>query len=463
MRKFDARYRVTVYTQEETIIVEYPLTCKFNITRSTLSESTKATIHLYNLAPSTREKIFQDVFTIDPQKWKYVHVEAGYGGFLSMIFKGRILQAYSRHAGGSIDTITEIQAQALDIFDCPTSHTFKAGTSYKDIYKSLAADFPNCIVSNIGQLEGTIKTDTVFDGNALEEINKLTGGHTFIDNGLINTIMDNECIDVPVPVITESNGLLETPMRRDANLEVKMLFQPDLIIGQLLEIRSSTAPNFNGQYKVMGFTHDCLISKAQAGQRITTVNLWIGPLLPGANIALTGEQVTGSGATSKFNKVKGESVTPVTQNAPSNVREVYQYIQKTGTAPHTKVTNNIWWDEVVKSNSLSYGKPTLSALTNIYYTAQRLQQFKEKYFPGAVITITSGWRSSGYNSTLKNADPNSEHLYGNAIDFYLPGYGLNTVWNAFKGYWAGRKKLYSNYGFIHGDITTSRGVYAKDW
>lgn len=115
IQQFNAKYRVTVYSIEETVIVEYPITCKFTVTRGVLSDSNKATIHLYNLALSTRNKIFQDQFTLDKTKWKYVHLEAGYNDNLSLIFKGRILQAYSFKSGGQTDVITEIQAMALDI------------------------------------------------------------------------------------------------------------------------------------------------------------------------------------------------------------------------------------------------------------------------------------------------------------------------------------------------------------
>ncbi len=56
------------------------------------------------------------------------------------------------------------------------------------------------------------------------------------------------------------------------------------------------------------------------------------------------------------------------------------------------------------------------------------------------ITPTSGWRSRKYNSTLRGADPNSEHIYGNAIDFTPTNKTLGAVWSAFNKYWRGRKK-----------------------
>ena len=329
MRKFQAIYRVTVYTQDETVLVgahietdkngkkqivqdEAKLTCEFSVNRGILSDSSNCTIKLYNLALETREKINMDAFTFDQSKWKYVRLEAGYSGQLCRIFEGRILQAFSAHSGGSPDIVTEIQAQALDILDCQTSHTFEAGTTYKEAVQTIATtDMPNTTIGNVGELNGKFKTPTAVDGNVGDVLSSITGGQAFIDNGMLNVIMSNEVIDVPVPVITDDNGLLETPIRRDANMEVKILFQPDLIVGQLLEIKSAVAPKFNGQFKVVGFTHNCTISGAQAGTRITTVNLYLGPYLPGAQEVVSGQ------TQNNFNKVKGYEVEPVTLQTTS--------------------------------------------------------------------------------------------------------------------------------------------------
>lgn len=306
------RYRVTVISKEtnRTTIVEYPITCQFTVTRGVFAQSQKATIQLYNIGEDKRNEIFQDQFTLDPKKYKYVFLEAGYNGVMPLIFSGRIMQAYSFRSGGQTDVITQIEAVATDIFDYQSSFTFTSGTTFKDALKTMVSDMPNVLVGNTGTLEGQFQTPTTFDGPTIDCLNTLTGGHSFVDNGVLNTLMDNEVIDVPVPVISSNTSLLSTPMRRDANLEVETLFLPDLIAGQLVEVDSSVSPNFNGQFKLVGFTHDCLIGESQAGQRRTRLVLWIGPLLPGANIALTGA-TTGGAAPVSFNKVKGEQVTPV--------------------------------------------------------------------------------------------------------------------------------------------------------
>lgn len=335
MKIFNPLYRITVLTPEGEVEIKLPITCKMSITRSTMSDSTGANIQLYNLAPSTRNKIYQDMYSnFDQEKWKYVIVEAGYGeeSNMSMIFKGRILQAYSKKSGGQTDVITEIQAQALDVFDCNFSQTFAAGTSNKDIMKTIASTMTNCELGNIGNIGGTIQTATTFDGNALDQINILAGGNAFVDNGVINVLLNNECIDVPVPVISDDSVLLETPERRESGLSVKMMFMPNLIVAQLLEIKSNVFSNFNGQYKVMGFTHDLMFSKSQAGTRTTTCDLWVGTQLPNSELSVTGQTteqktdgtVTGGAApvasnSSNFNKVKGEKVTPVNPQ-PANTK-----------------------------------------------------------------------------------------------------------------------------------------------
>lgn len=454
--KFQATYRVTVYTQKETVIVEYPITCKFTVHRGVLSNATTATIQLYNLALSTRNKIFQDAYTnfLGWESFKYVHLEAGYGdkSNMSMIFKGRILNAYSSKAGGQVDIVTTIQAQALDIFDCQTSHQFAAGTSFLDAHNTIASDMPNVTIGNVGGLEGTFQTPTTFDGNAFEQLNKLTGGHSFVDNGVLNTVMDNEVIDVPVPVITDSSGLLETPARHDANLDIKMLFEPSLIIGQLLEIKSTISPNFNGQFKVIGFTHDCLISPTQAGNRITTVNLWIGPFLPSANIAITNNQNK-----SGFKKVNGFKITDMATADPEAVIDVYNFLQKNnGQIPNTQITANISWKDMIgndNSNADRKSECTIGVLSNVYSTASTMQKIINQHFKGKKITVNSGWRSKANNTKCKG-NPKSKHLYGLAMDFTIQGVDTRTVYDIMNSVWPGWVGYYQNgtRPFIHVQI-----------
>lgn len=161
-----------------------------------------------------------------------------------------------------------------------------------------------------------------------------------------------------------------------------------------------------------------------------------------------------------------EKAAPVSQEDSGNgknnnkysIEDVYKYIQENNKAPHWHVTENIYWDEVVKYPSLSYGKPTIEILTNLSKTALKIQDFVDTYYPGSKIQINSGWRSKGYNDTLGNAHPNSEHLFGNAIDFKIIGQDINSVYTNIKQYWKGRHYVHTTYGFIHVDRNRERGI-----
>ena len=55
-----------------------------------------------------------------------------------------------------------------------------------------------------------------------------------------------------------------------------MLFEPRLTLGQIINLQSTTNKQYNGLYKVVGFTHRGTISPAVCGDLRTTVNLFIG-------------------------------------------------------------------------------------------------------------------------------------------------------------------------------------------
>lgn len=457
MVQYQATYRLTVTTYDHVVTIKYPITCKFTVTREVFAQSQKATIQLYNLAPETRNIIFQDMYTnmLTPYAWKFVNLEAGYGDNLSQIFFGRIMQAYPYKSGGQTDVITEIQATALDIFDSTTSHTFSAGTSFKDALKTMASDMKNVIMGNTGALEGTFKTPTTFEGNTLDEINKLTGGHSFVDNGVLNTLMDNEVMDVPVPVISNDTLLYETPRRREANIEIKTRFMPDLLVGQLVEINSSVLTQFNGQFKLVGFTHDCLISPTQAGNKTTQMTLWVGPLLPNADNVITGKTQT-----QVFSKVKGEKIQPVSLTQPADVQGVYDYIQQNnGAIPNTKITKNISWVEMLGHNNTNAERKsevTIGVLSNVYTTAQTLQRFLNIYYPGRSVTITSGWRSTANNRSC-GGHPKSKHLYGLAVDFVVNGVSSSDTIKKLAQSWTGYIQQYPDSNFCHAQLNAGRG------
>lgn len=55
-----------------------------------------------------------------------------------------------------------------------------------------------------------------------------------------------------------------------------MIFEPSIVLGQQLELESQQLPYLNQVYKVLGVSHDGIISGAKSGSMITRLELFVG-------------------------------------------------------------------------------------------------------------------------------------------------------------------------------------------
>lgn len=422
--KFQCHYRLQVSWHEKDKVriatITDPISIYFNVSKSLYQrDAAVSVIKLYNIDPSIRECIYQDKLLIDRENPKLFTLEAGYGDTLTLVTTGRIQQCYSELQG--VDMVTTIEVMDPDILNQFTSVTFQAGTSFKDAYKFLVSQFPTLLSGECGQLEGEFRSPTVFEGNTFWALNKLTGGHTFVDNGKINTLNDNEVLkDLGAYLITSETGLLGTPRRYDTILEVTMLFEPKLKLGQLIEIKSDTQSRFNGQYRVNGITHDCTISGSEGGTRTTTIQIIYLNWLEDSNTATTGStQKVGAVA------VVNNKVQPLNTKVSSSARATYEYVQKNnGKIPNTWVIPNvISWKDMLKHGNKDYeikSDLTLEKTANCEAIANKVFELINKYFTGKKITVNSGFRTVA-NNRREGGVENSQHLYGRAMDFKLAG------------------------------------------
>ena len=234
-------WSLSVTDGENTVTVGYPLTVEFSIERNTFASANTGNFNIYNLAPSTRSAkgglLFQDRFNTANQK--ILTFKAGYNGNLVTCFKGRIQEAYSKRSGTEV--ITSIQCLDLGV---PTDYinvTFEAGTSKQEAYKNIILNLQGLKMGSIGTLEGTYQTPVTFEGKPLRVLNEISGGNTFIDNNIIHTLMPNEALDIGVTILNAETGLINTPQRRNAEIIAEGIFNPNVFVGQLIEVQSQTA------------------------------------------------------------------------------------------------------------------------------------------------------------------------------------------------------------------------------
>jgi len=275
--KFGRRYRITIELEDDkALVIEPPLSIKFNIQRSSMATTNMMTLEIFNLSQTRREEIFQDRFNFLNQK--KIIVEAGYAE-LSTVFVGQIFQASSARAG--TDIITNIVARDGfgDTRNTFTSATFPAGYSLQDLFKKLIGEFPNISEGKIGNIEGTFKRPVTVNGNTFEILNTYSENRTFVDLDEINVMKGEEVIEGNVPSFNTETGLLATPRREGSYMTVTTLFEPAINMSQLIEFNSPILQEFNGQYKVIGVHHSGTISEAVSETCKSTFNLLLGEQL----------------------------------------------------------------------------------------------------------------------------------------------------------------------------------------
>lgn len=434
-------WKITITSGNESIEVGYPLTLNFQITRNTLADSNTASFTILNLSPATRNSkfFFKDIFDIPDVK--AIKFEAGYDGNLTLVFSGLIQQCYSWRAGTNIET--RIDAMEMGFGAVYVEGTYAPNTAKKDVYKDIVAK-SGLKLGALGTLNGVYNQEVSFMGRPIEILNEITGGHTFVDCGVIHTIQDNEAIDYGIDILNAKSGLLGTPKRRNSQLVVESIFNPNLMVGQLLQIESETESRFSGTYKLCGISHSGVISATTGGSRKTEITLLYD------NIQNSNVNVTGNPEGQSFSVVKGETVVSVGASMYGNsVAEVYKYLQShkgdiSGIAGK-KITERISWGEMLRGNTPQEVKKecTEAVLNNCVVIAQRLTDFCNTNFSGRKIQVNSGWRSTTKNLRTEGSADKSQHIYGKAIDCKILGVDMDTMHSKFKVHWKGGVGVYS--------------------
>lgn len=285
--KFNRRYTLKVETQPRLpgsaapgdaffATVSLPLTCEFSVTRNLLSAANTATFRILNLAERSRNKIYKDQYNL--LEFRAIQFWAGYSDQPPMIFNGNVKSAFSFRQSGSTNVVTQIEAYegAYAMTNGFSSRSIAGGQSYAEIIQSLNKDLPFLDSPIIGDIQGKTSRGAVMFGNTWRLIKEYASGNAAIDNNKLLVLNPNEVITGDITIINAQTGLLGSPQRAKATIDVEMLFTPQLKIGQLVKLESEVNRLLNGFYKVVGIQHTGVVSEVTSGRATTNVQLWLG-------------------------------------------------------------------------------------------------------------------------------------------------------------------------------------------
>ena len=262
----------------EEIVISYPLTTNFAISRGVSSQTSTAFLSIFGLAQTTREKLHKDRYNVDD--YIQVEVRAGYDNENSLIFKGNIQECQSYKDSGSTEFRTDIEAYdgGLGVYLGEDNNSFPAGIFDTAVIETLTNNMPEIRVGAISPKyeSSTSLRPRMFSKKTYSNLMMVTSGNMFIDLCRLYAIDNDEVIDGNIDILDLGNTLLGSPRRENGTIKIETIFEPRVIVGQWIEIKSSTLPYLNGTFKILGVSHDGIISGSKCGSMITSIDLFIG-------------------------------------------------------------------------------------------------------------------------------------------------------------------------------------------
>lgn len=279
MNKFNRNYELLIETRDGKLLkITRPFTVEFEVYRNSFSSANICSIRVTNLNANNRNQIRKDQY--ETTDLRTITFSAGYGDKLSIAFKGNINQAWSVREGTRMVTQIESYDGGFAYINGITDSAYPGNSPQQSIIDSLASSLPGVTVGAIGSFPGSIGRGNAYNGQTTSILTELTGGGFFIDNGKAYCLNDNECVSSNIPLVNAQSGLLGTPVKEQTYINFDMLFEPNLIVGQLIRLETLTAEVFNGVHKVISLRHSGVISDAVAGSAITSVGLLPGRFTP---------------------------------------------------------------------------------------------------------------------------------------------------------------------------------------
>lgn len=250
MKLFGLQYRLAVGLGALAAVIESPIRCKFDISKSADgSTPNKAKFQVYGLAPNTRQKIVKNP---TDQKYVPVSLEIGYEDKLAMIFKGNVDRSFVQRDGADVF----VDMECLDGgFDLLNTFITKTVDTNQIVIDQIVEEMPN---TSQGKL--TPRTDIirprVINGRALDVIKATIreGESWYIDNEQLFIMKRNEVVARFAPLVSAQTGLLSI---QDDIQEITFtaIINPSLRLGGLCKIESSYAPHLDGVYKITAIAY----------------------------------------------------------------------------------------------------------------------------------------------------------------------------------------------------------------
>lgn len=216
--------------------------CTFQVRRGDFQTPNSCDLRIYNLSHATQNLIAGDEFT-------QISIKAGYPGNYGLIFQGNIKQ-FRKGRVDQKDSYVDISAADGDeaYHFAQISATIPAGTQPGGIAGAILNAMKSHGITqgyqpNFPQ-NGCVRGRVLY-GMARDEARDFAWANNCkwsIQDGALTFIPFTSYVPGQVPVISPSNGLIGVPEQTQQGLNIRVLLNPNMKVGQVVKL-DSTAVN----------------------------------------------------------------------------------------------------------------------------------------------------------------------------------------------------------------------------
>lgn len=221
---------------------------RFAIRRGDRQTPNSADIRVYNVSDDTADRIRQ---LLPQPEFTRVVIHGGYDGNFGVLFDGTIIQV-RRGRESQTDTYLDITAADGDqAYNFSVSAlSLAAGSTPNDHVQAILADMAKHGVTKgyIPELPGNpLPRGKVIFGMSRDELRNVaenTDTSWSIQNGQLNMIPESSYMEGDVPVITSATGMIGLPEQTQNGINVRVLLNPNIKIGQAVKIDNKSIQGF---------------------------------------------------------------------------------------------------------------------------------------------------------------------------------------------------------------------------
>lgn len=212
----------------------------FSIRRGDLQTPNSADLRIYNVADATANRVMKE-FT-------RVVIQAGYEGNFGLIFDGTIKQARRGRLDGKDSYIDVTAADGDEAYNFSTmALSLAAGVPPKDQVQEFLKFMPGSIVrgyvpelSTNGPVRGRVYYGMVRD--ELNDFAQQTDCLWSIQDGKLTLIPQTAYIPGEPVLLSPATGLVGVPEQTQNGIQMRVLLNPSIKIGQLVKLDSTINP-----------------------------------------------------------------------------------------------------------------------------------------------------------------------------------------------------------------------------